>query len=117
MNKYQNQLIGIVYLCFATLGAILPTLANIKFVKEYGPTFNISLFINLANANPAAQSLSQDLLIGAVAVMTWVIIESRRLKMKNLWIVIISSLTISFAFATPLFLFLRERRLKEMQDE
>jgi hypothetical protein len=78
---------------------------------------DFKIFINLANANPAAQSLSRDLLIGAAAVTTWMIVESRRLKMRNLWIVLLSSVTIAFAFAAPFFLFLRERRLAELARE
>ena len=36
-----------VYLLLAILGAILPTLANIEFVKSYGPLFDIQLFLSL----------------------------------------------------------------------
>ncbi len=110
----NHQFLSILYLIFAFLGAILPTLANIDFVRSYGPSFDIKLFVELANSNPAAQSLSRDLLVGAGAVTVWIIAESIRLKMKNLWIVILSTFIIAFAFAAPLFLFLRERRFIEL---
>jgi signal transduction histidine kinase len=42
------------------------------------------------------------------------VVESKRLQMKHLWIVLLSAVTIAFAFAAPLFLFLRERRLAEL---
>tara|TARA_Y100000766_G_scaffold56591_1_gene46089 strand:+ start:125 stop:475 length:351 start_codon:yes stop_codon:yes gene_type:complete len=103
-----------VYLLLAILGAIFPTLANIEFAKTYGPAFDIQLFIELANNNPAAQSLSRDLFIGATAVFVWIISESKRLEMKNLWIVILTTFTIAFAFSAPLFLFLRELRIEEI---
>ena len=103
-----------IYLLLAILGAVLPTLANIEFAKIYGPSFNIKLFIDLANNNPASQSLSRDLFIGASAVFIWIISESKRLEMKNLWIVIVSTFTIAFAFSAPLFLYLRELRIEEM---
>ncbi len=96
-----------VYLLLAILGAIFPILANIEFAKTYGPAFDIQLFIELANNNPAAQSLSRDLFIGATAVFVWIISESKRLEMKNLWIVVFTTFTIAFAFSAPLFLFLR----------
>ncbi len=101
----------------AISGAVLPTLANIQFISDYGPTFDIKLFIDLANSNPAAQSLSRDLIISASSVTIWFFVESRRLQMKNLWIVVLSSFVIAFAFAAPFFLFLRERRLIEMSSE
>ena len=106
-----------VYLLLAILGAVFPTLANIEFAKIYGPSFDIQLFIELANSNPASQSLSRDLFIGATAVFVWIISESNRLKMKNLWVVILTTFTIAFAFSAPLFLYLRELRLEEMNRD
>lgn len=102
------------YLALALAGGILPWLANLEFIGSYGAAFDLSLFVQLANANPAAQSLSRDLLIGATAVTIWMVVESRRLQMRHLWLVLLSSVTIAFAFAAPFFLFLRERRLAEL---
>ncbi len=91
-------------------------LANIEFIQLYGNTFDVNKFIELANINPAAQSLSRDLLIGSGAVIIWITAEARRLKMKHLWVILLTTVTISFAFAAPLFLFLRERRLAELEQ-
>ena len=115
--KRQINWLKWVYLFLAVLGAILPTLANIEFAKSYGPSFNIQLFLELANNNPASQSLSRDLFIGSSAVFVWIISESRRLQMKNLWVVILSTFTIAFAFSAPLFLYLRELRIEEMNRD
>ena len=115
--KRQINWLKWVYILLAVLGAILPTIANIEFAKIYGPSFNIQLFIELANNNPASQSLSRDLFIGSSAVFVWIISESRRLKMKNLWVVILSTFTIAFAFSAPLFLYLRELRIEEMNRD
>jgi len=115
MNK-TSTIIGWFYLGLSIIGAIMPTLANIDFMREFGPEFDIKLFIDMANSNPASQSLSRDLLIGASAVMTWIIIESRRLEMKRLWLILLGTITISFAFSAPLFLYLRERRLAEINN-
>lgn len=105
------------YLGLAIAGGLLPWMANLDYMREYGSSFDLKLFIDLANANPAAQSLSRDLLIGATAVTTWIVVESRRLKMRHLWLVLLSSVTIAFAFAAPFFLFLREKRLAELARE
>jgi len=111
----SRSLLPIIYLTFAIAGGILTAIANFQFVQDYGPGFDILRFVELANNNPASQSLSRDLIIGAGAITVWIISESRRLKMKNLWIVIFTMFTIAFAFAAPLFLFLRERRLLELE--
>ena len=102
------------YLALAVAGGILPWLANFDYMRQYGSSFDLKLFVELANANPAAQSLSRDLLVGATAVTVWIVVESRRLQMRHLWVVLLSSVTIAFAFAAPFFLFLRERRLAEL---
>ena len=106
-----------IYLLLAILGAVLPTLANIEFAKTYGPFFDIKLFIELANNNPASQSLSRDLFVGSTAVFIWIISETKRLEMKNLWIVILTTFIIAFAFSAPFFLYLRELRIEEMNRD
>jgi hypothetical protein len=102
------------YLALAVAGGVLPWMANLDYMRQYGAGFDLGLFVQLANANPAAQSLSRDLLVGASAITLWMVVESRRLQIKHLWLVLLSSVTIAFAFAAPLFLFLRERRLQEL---
>ena len=104
------------YLLLAIAGAILPMISNFHFAMEYGPSFDIKKFILLANANPAAESLSRDLFIGASAIFIWIINESKRLNMKNMWIVYIGTFLIAFAFSAPFFLFLRERRIIEINS-
>jgi hypothetical protein len=102
------------YLALAITGAILPWLANLEFVHEHGASFDLGLFVQLANANPAARSLSRDLAIGATAVVIWIVQESRRLRMRGLPWVLLSCVTLAFACGAPLFLYLRERRMEEL---
>ena len=110
-NKY---ILSYIYLFISILGAIFPMISNFNFVMEYGSSFDINQFIQLANANPAAESISRDLLIGASAIFIWIVNESRKLNMKNMWIVYAGTFLIAFAFSAPFFLFLRERRILEM---
>ncbi len=110
-NKY---ILSYLYLLLSILGAILPMISNFNFAMEYGTSFDINQFIQLANANPAAESISRDLLIGACAVFIWIVNESKKLKMKNMWIVYVGTFLIAFAFSAPFFLFLRERRIIEI---
>ena len=110
-NKY---ILSYLYLFLSILGAILPMISNFNFAMEYGSSFDINQFIQLANANPAAESISRDLLIGASAVFIWIVNESKKLNMKNMWIVYLGTFLIAFAFSAPFFLFLRERRIIEM---
>ena len=102
------------YLILAGAGALLPWLANLEFMQQHGAAFDLGLFVQLANANPAAASLSRDLAVAASAVTIWMVIEARRLNMKGLAWVLLSCVTVAFAFGCPLFLYLRERRLAEL---
>jgi len=113
----RSPLLSWLYLALAIAGAILPWLANWQFIQTYGAAFDLGLFVQLANANPPAQSLSRDLLIGASAVTIWMVSEARRLRMRGLSWVLLSCVTVAFAFGAPLFLYLRERRLREMAEE
>jgi hypothetical protein len=54
--------------------------------------------------------------VGASAIFIWIVNESRKLEMKNMWIVYIGTFLIAFAFSAPLFLFLRERRIIELEN-
>lgn len=105
------------YLLLAVAGGILPWMANLAFMGEHGASFDLGQFVALANANPAAQSLSRDLAIGATAVTIWMVSEGRRLRLRGLALVLLSCVTIAFAFGAPLFLHLRERRLAELRRE
>ena len=113
-NKYN---LSYLYLILAIFGALLPMLSNYNFAIEYGSNFDLFKFIQLATINPAAESISRDLFIGASAVFIWIINESKKLNIKNMWIVYIGTFLIAFAFSAPLFLFLRERRLIEINEK
>lgn len=105
------------YLGLAVAGAVLPWLANLDFIRAYGASFDLAQFVQLANANPAAQSLSRDLAIGATAVVIWIVQESRRLQVRGLPWVLLCCVTLAFACGAPLFLYLRERRLQELWQQ
>ena len=114
--KDNKKILSYLYLFLSILGAILPMMANFDYAMEYGKSFDIKNFISLANANPAAQSISRDLLVGASAVFIWIVNESKKLSIKNMWIVYIGTFLIAFAFSAPFFLFLRERRIIEIES-
>lgn len=110
----HRGLLRYVYLALAVGGAVLPWMANLAFMQLHGPSFDVGLFVQLANANPAAASLSRDLAIAATAVSIWMVSEARRLQIKGIVWVLLSCVTVAFAFGCPLFLYLRERRLDEL---
>ena len=99
-----------VYLGFSVLGFFIPWYYNLQFMMT-GETFTPQKFIAAGMVSPLASSLTTDFMICASALFTFIIVESRRLKMKNMWIIYVSTFLIGIAFAAPLFLYLRERKL------
>ncbi|MFY8148384.1 MAG: DUF2834 domain-containing protein [Prochlorococcaceae cyanobacterium] len=105
------------YLSLAAAGAIWPWMANLAFIQASDSAFALGSFLEQATANPAATSLSRDLTIGATAVVVWMVQETRRLQLRGLPWVLLSCVTLAFACGAPLFLYLRERRLAELEAE
>ena len=117
MERLRPSSAELIYLALAIAGAVLPWLANLDFIRETNGAFDIGRFVAMASANPAAASLSRDLAIGATAVIIWMVRESKRLQMRGLGWVLLSCVTIAFACGAPLFLYLRERRLAELDRD
>lgn len=55
--------------------------------------------------------LSADLTVVAIAIVAFMIIESRRIGMRHVWVYIVLAGFTAIAFTVPLFLAMRERHL------
>lgn len=115
-QRRLSAALQVLYLSLAIAGALLPWAANLEFIRDNGASFDLGSFVAQAAVNPAARSLSRDLAIGATAVTIWMVTEGRRIGLRGLGWVLLSCVTIAFAFGAPLFLFLRERRLLELAE-
>jgi hypothetical protein len=101
----------IVYLVLAAAGLVLTWTFNLRFMAESGGAFDAVAFVKAGYVNPAAASLSNDLLVALATFLVWSFAEARRLRMRHWWAVPVLCFGVAFAFAFPLFLFFRERRL------
>ena len=68
-------------------------------------------FIRQAYANPAAASLANDILFVCLAAFAFMLVESRRLGIRFVWLYIVLSLAIAVSVIFPLFLIARQLRL------
>lgn len=68
-------------------------------------------FVTDGYANPAAASLTNDLLLICVAVFLFFWVEGRRLGIPHLWVYFVLTPTVAISVAFPLFLLARERTL------
>ena len=105
-----KNLFQISLLILMILGAIIPWYFNMQYM-ELNSGFSVKDFVAQSFANPASSSISADLGVAALAGVTFMIVEARRLKMKFIWIYIASACCVAFAFAFPLFLYMREMHL------
>ena len=110
---YRATLYGLL----ALAGAAITWYFNITYMINAGGIFSLPNFISNAFANPAAASLASDVSIGALAFLLWLPFEARRLGMRRWWAYAVLTLGIAFAFAFPLFLLMRERRLEQIRAD
>lgn len=97
------------YLGLSGVGAVLPLAVFWPFVREHGwapRTFFAQVF-----ANPASSAFATDLTLTALIFWLFAIVESRRQRVRHLWLPLLGSATIGVSFGLPLFLYLRERSL------
>lgn len=108
-------LLQAVYLLFAVAGAIVPWYFNIRYVVDTGEMITPHGLIAGGFVTPLSSSLTSDFLIGTTPVLIWMVVEARRLGMRHWWVYVVLTFLIAFAFACPLFLFMRERRFQTLR--
>lgn len=95
------------YLALAIVGLAVTWTFNILAITQDSAWFG-EWFANGA----ATQSLQWDLVVVVAAAGVFIVVEGRRIGMRGAWILVPLSLVTAAAFTVPLFLALRERRLR-----
>ncbi len=98
------------YLLFCVLGLALPYSQFIPFIIEHG--LDIRLFFEQLFANKISGFFGMDLFISSLVLWIFVYTEGSRLKMRMLWIYIVSNLVVGVSLALPLFLLMRQRQIE-----
>lgn len=92
-------------------GALIATWSqNIRFFTQ-DDNGGLGGFLRDAWANPAAASLSNDVVFVALAAAVFMVVEARRLGIRHVWIFLAGSLLVAISVALPLFLLVRQRVL------
>jgi len=103
-----------VYLGFAALGGASTWTYNIMAMRELGRMFTPAEFVRVGFEGPAVLgSVAADFWVGSLVSLVWLVVEARRLGMRRVWLYLALTLMIAWAFAFPLFLHMRERRLAQ----
>lgn len=104
--------IEIVFLLLSVIGVVATWYFNALFYLNLEDT-SIGNFIALTHTTLPAKSISADISVVSVTFLIWMVYEARKLTMKNWWILIPLTFLVAIAFTFPLFLFLRERKLRK----
>ena len=97
-----------VYLSLCVLGTLLPYAALVPFLRQHGldpHEFVAQLFVT-----PVSSFFALEVIVSAVVLWAFVIIEGRREGRRQLWAPIVASLAVGVSLGLPLFLYLREAR-------
>ena len=97
---------AVVYLLIAIGGLVATATANALSVVQMR-----NLVHDWFQGGPAVSSLTYDLLGVAIAAGVLIVLESKRIGMRHAWLLLPLACVTAIAFAFPLFLALRERRL------
>ena len=95
-----------VYIVLCFLGTILPMSALGPWLVENGG--DILAFTGGMIETPSARYLSYDLLVTWIALITFIVVEGRRLQMKMLWVPILGGTIVGASLGLPLFFLMRE---------
>lgn len=99
------------YLILCILGTVLPYSQFVPFLLDHG--FDLKLFCEQLFANQISSFSFIDLIVSSLVLWVFVFWEGSRLKMKNLWVYVVSNLLVGVSLALPLFLLMRQHKLEE----
>lgn len=102
----------VVYLVLAGIGLSVTWYFNLRWMSETGAGIDFVAFFRDGYLNSASTSLTNDLLVGCVTFLVFSFVEARRLGMRHWWVWPVLTFGIAFAFAFPLFLYFRDRRIE-----
>jgi len=96
-----------IYLLLCVIGTILPYSQFIPFFAENG--LDLIMFTGMVFANYASSGVAFDALITGLVVILFILVEGKKMKMKNLWIPILAIFAVGMSLGLPLFLYMREK--------
>ena len=94
------------YLGFALLALVTCWRQNLLFMQDANVDLATGFvaFWPALLANHATTSITIDMFMLGVAVMTWMVVEARRLGVRGVWAYILLSFPIGISVMVPLFL-------------
>ena len=95
------------YLVLCLLGGVLPFTQLAPWLAQHG--LQPLLLLQTALVTPVAAFAWADVLLSAITLAVFIMVESRRIGIRQWWLPLIALLCVGVSLALPLFLLLRER--------
>lgn len=97
----------LLYATLCIVGGVLPWWHFLPWAWQHG--FDVPLFFESLFANRVSAAFAIDIIISAVVVSAFVLLEGLRAGVRHLWAPVIGTIIIGVSFGLPLFLWMRER--------
>lgn len=104
-----------VFLALAVIGLFATWVFNVQWFMVAEDTSFFAFFME-GYTSYATTSLTNDLIVVALAFCVWVPFEAKRCGMKHGWAYIPLALLVALAMSYPLFLFNRSRALRAREE-
>ena len=96
------------YLLFCVAGTVLPFSQFVPFVRDHG--LDVSMFVEQLFSTRVGAFFGLDVIVSAIVLWVFVVVEGRRMGMRHLWAPIAASCAVGVSLGLPLFLYMREIR-------
>lgn len=100
-----------IYLALALAGIILPYTQFVPWSNANG--FNLRLMIGEMFVNQIASGIAIDALLTALVILVFIAFDRKSVRVSYLWLPIAGMFLSGISFALPMYLYLRERALKQ----
>ncbi len=93
-------------------GFVVPNAFVVAFFVDEG--FELGSYFSLWTASIPSTQLLVDLVIASLAFFVWAAVEGPRSGIERWWVCIPATLLVGLCFGLPLFLWMRERALRQV---
>jgi hypothetical protein len=101
------------YLILTLLGIFLPYGAFVPWLVSNG--LDVSLLLSEAAANPISLFAWLDVLVAAVALLGFIVVDGQRHEVKYRYVAILGTLSVGVSFGLPLYLYFKEKQSLQPQ--
>jgi len=104
------------FLLLAVVGVCATWYYNIQWMQTT-ETPSLNDFISKISLNFPSKSIGADIICVVLTFFAWYIPDAIQLKIKYWWILIPLTFLVAIAFTFPLYLFMRERKLRLIKEK